>query len=129
MSEKSIHRVLVCGGRDYADKETLKRVLDELYNATKFSQLIEGGASGADALSASWAAMKGIHVIEVKAQWIKHGKKAGPIRNSEMLSLRPDIVVAFPGGRGTADMVAKAKNAGTQVIEVGQPTPPTLPPH
>lgn len=114
-----VDRILVCGGRDYADKETIKRVLNELYEDHKFTQMIEGGASGADSLCASWAGAIGVHVIQVKAQWDKHGKKAGPIRNAEMLSLKPDLVVAFPGVRGTKDMVTKAKAAGVKVIEVG----------
>jgi len=119
-----VDRILVCGGRDYADKETIKRVLNELYNASKFTQMIEGGASGADSLCASWAGAIGIHVIEVKAQWDKYGKRAGPIRNADMLNLKPDLVVAFPGGRGTKDMIGKAKAAGVKVIEVPDSTRP-----
>jgi hypothetical protein len=35
-----------------------------------------------------------------------------------MLEYGPDLVVAFPGGRGTADMVRRAKAAGCEVLEV-----------
>jgi len=55
------------------------------------------------------------------ANWAGLGRKAGPIRNQEMLDQgRPNMVVAFPGGRGTADMVRRARGAGVEVIEVGE---------
>jgi len=61
----------------------------------------------------------------VRAKWSKHGRAAGPIRNQEMIDeCKPDLVVAFPGGRGTADMVRRAKAAGIRVIEVQHNPPP-----
>ena len=54
-----------------------------------------------------------------EADWAKHGRKAGPIRNQRMIDEgRPDLVVAFPGGTGTADMVERARVAGIRVIEI-----------
>jgi hypothetical protein len=56
------------------------------------------------------------------ADWAKHGRAASPIRNQQMLDEgRPNLVVAFPGGRGTADMVRRARSAGVEVIEVDKP--------
>lgn len=47
------------------------------------------------------------------------GKAAGPIRNQRMLDDgKPDRVLAFPGGRGTANMVKLAKAAGVPVHEI-----------
>ena len=55
-------------------------------------------------------AANGVVVEEFKADWDKFGRAAGPIRNAQMLREgKPDLVVAFPGGRGTANMVAQAK--------------------
>lgn len=52
------------------------------------------------------------------ADWSKYGKAAGPMRNQKMLDeYKPDLVVALPGGRGTADMVSRARVAGVEVIE------------
>jgi hypothetical protein len=54
----------------------------------------------------------------VPAEWKKHGKRAGPLRNMRMLEeWKPDGVAAFPGGSGTADMIAQARNAGVKVWE------------
>ena len=55
------------------------------------------------------------------ADWEKHGKAAGPKRNKRMLEWKPDLVVAFPGGKGTANMVQQARQAGVEVIEVAIP--------
>ncbi len=85
----------------------------------KIDMLIHGGAPGADTLADIYAKDKGIPrwPFEVTGeQWRLLGKKAGPMRNARMLAeAKPDIVVAFPGGNGTADMVRQAKAAGVPV--------------
>jgi len=108
--------ILVCGGRDYADYDRLESVLDDLSPVC----VIHGGASGADTLSHCWAAKRGRAAVAFPADWRTHGRAAGPIRNQQMLDDgKPDVVVAFPGGRGTANMVNLARAAGVEVIEVG----------
>src|SRR5690349_6814946 len=98
-------RVLVFGGRDYADYELLKAELDNLHSEKKIACIIQGGASGADALAKRWAAENGIECAEYPADCKKYGKKAGPIRNRQMIDHgQPTYAVAFPGGKGTADM-------------------------
>jgi hypothetical protein len=53
------------------------------------------------------------------ADWEKYGKAAGPIRNQQILvEGKPDLVVAFQGGRGTANMVSRAQQAGVPVVEI-----------
>jgi hypothetical protein len=57
--------------------------------------------------------------VAVMADW-SIGRKAGPIRNQRMLDEHaPDLVVAFPGGRGTADMVRRARKSGVEVAKIG----------
>jgi hypothetical protein len=119
-------RVLVCGGRDYADRanvfSTLDRiacVCDEMPMPDADFVLIHGGATGADAIAHDWAVCSWVETQKFAADWITHGKAAGPIRNQRMLDEgKPDLVVAFSGGRGTADMVRRAKAAGVKVFEV-----------
>lgn len=74
--------------------------------------IIQGGAKGADALAKRWAIEHGIHSVEVSALWDAFGKSAGYRRNAAMLLLKPDYCIALPGGRGTADMIAKCKAKG-----------------
>jgi hypothetical protein len=112
-------KVIVCGGRGYANVEMLNLVLDELHAKTPITTLIQGGANGADYLAFRWACRtKGVSITTHHAEWDKHGRAAGPIRNKHMLEDDPDIVVAFRGGRGTANMIKQAKAAGFPVIEV-----------
>jgi hypothetical protein len=71
--------------------------------------LIEGGARGADRLAREWAKAHGVTVETYEAEWQRYGRGAGPIRNDTMIrDGDPDLVVAFPGGSGTADMVRRA---------------------
>ncbi len=113
-------RVLVTGGRAYADRDHVFATLDALHAERGIAALATGGAVGADRLADAWATVRGIVHRRYTPDWQQHGRAAGAIRNSEMLrGFAPDVVVAFAGGRGTADMVAKARRAGVEVIEAG----------
>jgi hypothetical protein len=108
----------VCGGRGFDDREMLDTCLDFLLAFYKFDGLIQGGAKGADLMAKEWAEKNGIRCATFKADWMRHGKKAGIMRNQAMLDVgKPGLVVAFPGGRGTFDMIAKAKAQKIPVIE------------
>lgn len=112
-------KLLVCGGRDFSDKELLFRTLDELHAASPIGLIVEGGARGADELARNWAFVNLVKYVTYAADWKTNGRAAGPIRNQQMLNeSKPDAVLAFPGGRGTADMVRRAKAAGVIVEEV-----------
>ena len=115
-------RVLVCGGRNYVDRQALYQALDELHRLRKFELLIAGGARGADTLAEEWARDRNISSEIYHADW-QLGRKAGPIRNQRMLDEGgPQLVIAFPGGRGTEDMTARARAAAIETIRV-QPSP------
>lgn len=106
-------RVLVCGGRDYRNPEAVYAVLD---NLSHVSCVIEGGALGADCFAAEWADRTGVEHLQFNADWKTHGRAAGPIRNKKMLDEgKPDLVLAFPGGKGTKNMVDQALKVGVKV--------------
>lgn len=121
-------RVLVCGGRDFSDYELLRKTLHDLfvvYDEKPFPHLpenfvlIQGGANGADSLADQWAFTYGICSKSYAADWNQYGKSAGYIRNKQMLvEGKPDLVIAFPGGKGTAMMVRLAKETGVEVKEI-----------
>lgn len=111
--------VLVCGGRNFEDVAWLRSALDRLHTEVPFARVIAGGARGVDTLAAEWAVARGIPADVFMADWEGLGRKAGPIRNQRMLDEgKPDLVVAFPGDRGTADMVRRARDAGIEVTLV-----------
>jgi hypothetical protein len=110
-------KVLVCGGRDYKNRRRVFEELDQIHAETPITLVIEGGASGADSLAFQWAQGKFRPVVTHFADWATLGKAAGPVRNSEMLKrYKPDVVLAFPGGLGTANMIKQATEAGVRVI-------------
>lgn len=122
-------RVLVCGGREFPSSEAHgwlhKHALAELSRCfgrpvTRVSAVIHGDARGADRGGALWGADIGAEVIPFpvsKAEWTAFGKAAGILRNGQMLERGcPDVVVAFPGGTGTENMVARARRAEVPVI-------------
>ncbi len=112
-------RILVCGGRNFEDKNWLFRELDIFKSKNFIELLIQGGAEGADAYALSWAFSRNVPVVTMHANWYALGKSAGPIRNSQMLLLlKPDLVIAFPGRNGTADMIEQAYKAGVSVKEI-----------
>ena len=108
-------RILVCGGRHYTDQ----RAVFELLNCLRPTLVIEGGATGADRLARAWAIANEAPHMGFPADWKAHGKKAGPRRNQEMIDIgKPDFWLAFPGGKGTADMVRRLKAAGIPGEEI-----------
>ncbi len=115
-------RVFVCGGRNYSDREAVFAALDAIWQSVPLDTLliIQGGADGADALAREWCRTTGEAYVNVPADWKAHGRAAGPIRNQCMLDEhKPNLVLAFPGGRGTADMVRRALAAGVKVERRG----------
>jgi hypothetical protein len=108
-------RVLVCGGRGFDNGLLVESVLDTY----EIGLLIHGDAPGADTLAGKYAVKRGVPVSAFPADWKRLRNAAGPIRNLKMLREgRPDVVVAFPGGPGTANMVAIALAHGVRVHKV-----------
>jgi hypothetical protein len=112
-------KLLVCGGRNFRDRALLNRTLDAIHQETPVTTLIEGEARGADKMAADWAYAHEITVEQFPADWAQHGKSAGFIRNKAMLEQgKPDRVVAFAGGVGTAMMCRLAEFARVKVTRV-----------
>lgn len=109
---------LVCGGRSFGPPSVVAARLAALAAVHGLPSLIvHGGASGADQAAGLWAASVGVPVQVFPALWHVHGRSAGPRRNAAMLQASsPSLVVAFPGGRGTAHMVGLARRAGVPVV-------------
>jgi hypothetical protein len=110
-------KVLVTGSRNYTDIKFVRDTLDKLHKEYNFTVLIEGGASGVDYIAGSWANTIKIEHVVVNAEWNIYGRAAGSKRNQKMIDeYRPDMVVAFPGGNGTKDMIERSKKVGIPII-------------
>jgi hypothetical protein len=109
-------RVIVCGGRCYEDYTTVATVLNIVARDRQLT-IIHGGAAGADTLAGQWAKT---HGVKVERRPFKRGvgKAGGPMRNTEILDAGADLVIGFPGGRGTNNMCAQALAKGVIVLRV-----------
>lgn len=107
-------RVLICGSRSWADIHAIRM---RLLRLPPTATVMHGGAPGADRTAAWLAEDFGFTVEEHPADWKTHGKRAGIIRNLEMLDQNPDLVIAFWDGesRGTAHTISAAKERGIPV--------------
>jgi hypothetical protein len=105
--------ILVCGSRSWTDADRVKDALERLWPGI----VIEGGTPGADRLGRQAANALGIHVATVPARWKQLRAGAGEARNSAMLLLKPDLVLAFWDGSspGTRNMIRLAESAGVPV--------------
>lgn len=115
-------KILACGSRDWDDEDKLKRTLLALNWGMDITELIHGGARGADQMSGQWADGACLLVTEVLPDWNRHGRSAGFVRNIEMLDMleEGDVVIAFWDGqsRGTMHTVDNAVERGHLVLVV-----------
>jgi hypothetical protein len=110
-------RILITGSREWQDEALLRDALDTAWGALggdPETVVVSGGAWGADEMCQTWAAIHGLQVERHPAEWSKHGKRAGFVRNAEMVALGADLCVAFIyGGSNGATMTANlAEKAG-----------------
>lgn len=124
-------RVIIAGGRSFNDRSMVDATMAMIVSQMKWeiSTIISGGASGADTLGEEWARSHAIPIERYEAQWrvpIHHAdgtvgyeidRTAGVKRNEQMACVA-DALVAFPGGRGTADMVKRAHKHGLRIYNV-----------
>jgi hypothetical protein len=115
-------KILVCGGRAFDDAAFIHAELDRLHAAHPFDAVIEGDARGVDRIAGEWARDRGIALVVYPADWANEGRHAALIRNERMLREgRPDLVVAFPGGRGTWHTCSLAEGLGIAVVRIATP--------
>ena len=101
-------RIIVCGGRNYNNREHVFSTLDRIHSQRAITMVIEGWQTGADALAWEWAVQRKVEVRSIKADWDKM-----------LMEGRPIAVYAFPGGNGTANMLQQAYDAGIAVRTPG----------
>lgn len=127
MTRKDFYVVLVTGTRSVLDgtellelHHALSDLADRARATGRHLVVLEGGATGIDQGARDWAEHWGTicgHFLVARPTWKRLGRWAGPIRNSLMVALQPDIVLAFPRGesRGTRDCIRQAREAGIWV--------------
>lgn len=116
--------ILVCGGREFVDREIVYKTLDAItkdpgQELPRPGLTLAHGACprGADRLADDWCRENGIAPVVFPARWTTEGRGAGVIRNKRMLdTMKPHVVLAFPGGNGTRNMVERAQKAAYPIV-------------
>ena len=111
-------RILVCGGRDYKDKDKVFSTLQRVHEDRCIDSIVHGGCSGADSIADDWAKINGIHRIQCPANWEFYKGYAGPHRNKFMATLGIQGAIAFTGGNGTRGMVSILEGCEIKVMKV-----------
>lgn len=123
--------VVITGSRDWGESPAIWGDLDDIKDAGRMWGVVHGAARGADQVASNWAQFNDVREFRFPAQWEKHGKAAGPIRNGEMVNFAIDyaraqslvvLVLAYPlpESRGTYDMIRKCQRVGMDVRNRGE---------
>lgn len=116
----TIEKVIVAGGREFTDYHKAKQHIIEAINDGFLSwddELVCGMARGADMLGRDvWIHVLQNKIHEFPADWNKHGRAAGPIRNSEMGDFADKLIAFWDGeSRGTKNMIDYMTKLGKPV--------------
>lgn len=116
---KPVFYLIVAGGRDFTDQDYMVReIFTLMVNQLKdFKvEIIQGGARGADYHAKISAQRLRLDCHERKADWNKHGRSAGPIRNKEMADVAHGLLAFWDGeSPGTKNMIETMKQQGKNV--------------
>ncbi len=114
-------KAIIAGGRNFRVLPKHFLWLDELHARLKFTEVVSGCASGADRAGEEWASKWNLPLKLFPAEWSKHGRAAGPVRNRQMAKYVADhgggCVILFPGGNGTESMRRSALALGLPVCD------------
>jgi hypothetical protein len=112
-------RIIVCGGSHSEYSSAVAFELNQLHKRRPVRVLIHGGSQGVCVAAEEWARLNGVSIVRYPPNWVLFGKKAEAVRNAFMLEdSRPDLVMTFPGGRCTADLMRRALGLGLAVYNV-----------
>lgn len=103
-------KLAVVGSRNFNDYELLKSKLDSIHKRKPITCIVSGGAKGADSLSERWAKENGIETLIFIPDWNKHGKRAGFLRNDDIIQNSDNVVACWDGiSKGTKHSISLAE--------------------
>lgn len=113
--------LLVCGGRDYFNKDRIHRILERFNKEKGISLLVQGGCKGVDLIAKNWATTNGIHTAQIDALWDWYREQgnvhvAGYERNKAMALLNIDYCIGIEGGKGTEMMCKLMRDKGVKTV-------------
>lgn len=108
-------KTIIAGSRTILDRRKVFEILDSYDWVT---EVISGCAKGVDTIGEEWAKKKGLPIARFPADWLKHGKKAGYLRNLEMADNAEACIVIHRNSKGSLHMLDIARKKRLRVIEV-----------
>lgn len=114
-------RVAIVGSRDFPNLDQVQEYVRTLPAGTI---VVSGGARGVDSTAEDEARRCGLTVVSIRPDWERYGKRAGFLRNKDIVIFAEKVVAFWDGkSKGTAHSIELAKDYGT-VVEVYGPTEP-----
>lgn len=112
-------RCIIAGGRDIANVSVIFGAIATSGFAHEITEVVSASVPGVDEIGFMWARqMADVPVKEFPADWKKHGKAAGPIRNQQMAEYADALILVWDGkSKGSANMLMHAKNHGLRIYE------------
>lgn len=122
------HRVIIAGSRASVAQRDVNRAMERYVDAYGVpTQIIHGGAPGADRFGHAWARIVGIPVLVMEPDWQMHGRAAGPIRNRAMADCAQGLVAVWNGmSPGTESMIRAAQYLRLKIVVYRVPSPEKL---
>ena len=117
-------KTIIAGNRNFTDYRLLKEKVDYYRKTHTITEIVCGGATGADELGEVYADQNSIPVKSFPADWVKYKKAAGPIRNREMAQYADVLIAVWDGkSRGTKNMIEEMNKLMKPVflIWIGEP--------
>lgn len=124
-------KVLITGSRNFHNYKALAAAISEIevimslawQEPVAATEILHGGAKGADELANIYAKKHGIKCTVIRPDYKKHPGKLAPLmRNTELVAAADCTVAAYGAGRdgkgGTADAARKTKRAGKHLLEL-----------
>lgn len=108
-------KVIIAGGRNFTNFNTVSDAIEA--SGFEITEVVSGMAKGVDTLGEVYALGKNIPVVGFPADWNKHGRAAGPMRNKEMAEYANALIAVWDGiSKGTANMIMQARRNGLDVF-------------
>lgn len=110
-------KTIICGMCTATYSQTIDAIQSAINHGAVITEVVSGCAPGTDGYGELWGEVYQIPVKRFPADWNKHGRAAGPIRNSEMAAYADQLIAVWDGkSRGTGDMVRKAQAKGMKLF-------------
>ncbi len=113
-------KTIIAGSRDFNDYRLLRKQVDYYrLHKNEITQVVSGCAKGADTLGEQYAEENGIEIKRFPADWNKHKRAAGPIRNRQMAEYADVLIAVWDGSsRGTKNMIDEMNKLGKPVFVI-----------